>query len=206
MNSRDKIELIQGMGVIDILDQLMPKISSASSIAIFNSPVVQSITSPVTQNQKDEDEELVEFREHVAKLVNCIGVELCKCFEDKAMGSQEATLGMIHKLFPYFLNFLEDEYDNTSSATFPFLNAYIAILKKHCTTGNDGRSVLASHLHNNFFALLRTVVMKMKYHPDDESSFAENAGDDEIEFIEMRKVKFLLFLLSLFLVEPSSIF
>ncbi|KAL1916477.1 uncharacterized protein VTP21DRAFT_5668 [Calcarisporiella thermophila] len=125
-----------------------------------------------------------EFAEHVAKLVNVLGVILCQIWADNQVQDETraATYIVIEKLLPYLLKFLADEYDDTSSAVFPLVSELLQLLKRQKKLAGS----LSQPQQDFLLSLLRVVVMKMKY---DES--ANWGGDDDEEeealFLEMRK-------------------
>ncbi|ORY05766.1 Xpo1-domain-containing protein [Basidiobolus meristosporus CBS 931.73] len=125
-----------------------------------------------------------DFAEHVAKLTNALGVELLfiwKQTEDQP-DARASSYTHIEKLLPYMLKFLGDEYDETSSAVFPFVSELLLMFKrqKKITNGLTAtqRELLAS--------LIQVVVFKMKYDPDTEWN-DEEEDDEEILFSELRK-------------------
>ncbi|RUS28066.1 Exportin 1-like protein-domain-containing protein, partial [Jimgerdemannia flammicorona] len=93
-------------------------------------------------------EDDVDFVEHVAKLTNALGVELCHIWaedgvvpEAKGISVMQdlpilsfncypaaVTYGLIELVLPYLLKFLSNEYDDTCSAVFPFLNDLMGIV------------------------------------------------------------------------------
>lgn len=71
----------------------------------------------------------IQFEENMAKLVNNVGLELCHIF-DESEEERNSALQLLGELFPSLISFLGNEYDDTSSALFPFLSHYLLILKK----------------------------------------------------------------------------
>jgi hypothetical protein len=74
-----------------------------------------------------------EFVEYVARLVNVLGTELCKIYTETSLPTEgkAAAWAMIEQMTPYLLKFLANEYDDTSSAVFPFVNDMLYIVSKH---------------------------------------------------------------------------
>jgi exportin-T len=143
-------------------------------------------------NVKSEDEEDIEFRECVAKFINALGLELWKVYQDSSDAEDNDTVGVAVQLiqeglFPSFLTLLADEYDDTSSALFPFTSAYLTLMKR-IVSKKGGLEGLAVH---NFSELVRVVVVKMRY-PEDGYTAVYGEGvevsDDEALFQELRKV------------------
>ncbi|GAN04674.1 tRNA exportin [Mucor ambiguus] len=70
-----------------------------------------------------------EFVEYVARLINALGTELCKIYADTSLPNEgkQAAWNMIEQVTPYLLKFLANEYDDTSSGVFPFVNDMLYI-------------------------------------------------------------------------------
>lgn len=125
----------------------------------------------------------IDFEELIAKLINLLGVELCTIC-DKVKEIPEAktmTYGYIQTLFPYMLKLLANEYDDTSSALFPFVTSYTDLLKQQKKIGFSD----IPNFQQDILELLKVIISKMKYDEDIEFSFGED--EDEALFIEMRK-------------------
>lgn len=73
-----------------------------------------------------------EFVEYVARLVNALGTELCKIYTETSLPAEgKATAwSMIEQVTPHLLKFLANEFDDTSSAVFPFVNDMLYIVSK----------------------------------------------------------------------------
>ncbi|TPX64921.1 hypothetical protein SpCBS45565_g05557 [Spizellomyces sp. 'palustris'] len=123
-----------------------------------------------------------EFAEYVARLVNSLGLELCKCWEMQDI--RESSFQLLQQIFPYLIQFLANEYDDTSSVLFPYLQAYTDVLKQYIKLGGQGS---AKPLEENLIALLRTVVLKMKYDEGEEHEFGQQAGELDALFMELRQ-------------------
>ncbi|KAI9202178.1 armadillo-type protein [Polychytrium aggregatum] len=128
----------------------------------------------------DED-----FTDHVAKLVNMIGLELCKCWEefDNFSDAQTVTFTLIQQLFPHLTLLLSNEYDDTTLIVFDFLEHYLAVLKRQKKLAGGQ---ISEQLRDNLVALLRVLVMKMNC-DEDSFQFGEDAGESEALFLDMRK-------------------
>ncbi|KAJ3091721.1 pre-tRNA nuclear export protein [Quaeritorhiza haematococci] len=175
MKAEEKVNLIRALNISTVLDQL---------------------------SLEDED-----FREHIAKLINVMGLELCQCWDDlsragtgvAAENTRNAVYMSINSIFPYLVKFLADEYDDTSSAMFPFLGAYLMLLKRQV---KESGGKLSESLQPNVMALLRVVIMKMKCDEEEQAGFGEEAGEDEALFSEMRK-NLKVHFDALFAIEPN---
>jgi exportin-T len=63
-------------------------------------------------------------------LINALGTELCKIYTETSLPADGKSLAwsMIEQITPYLLKFLANEYDDTSSAVFPFVNDMLYIV------------------------------------------------------------------------------
>jgi exportin-T len=147
----------------------------------------------ILQTTKGEDDEDVEFRERVAKFINLLGLELWKVSSDaEDDATVSAAVQLIQEgIFPAFMTLLADEYDDTSSALFPFTSAYLTLMKRIVSKKGGLDSVAAC----NFKELVRVVVVKMRY-PEDGYTGGygdeDEVSDDEALFQELRKVYYYI--------------
>lgn len=75
--------------------------------------------------ESGSDEEVEIFRERMAKLLNAYGIELGKIVAADALAEEKTKVeaeAMLEASLPLFLRFLGDEFDDTSSAVFGFLD------------------------------------------------------------------------------------
>ncbi|CAG8609589.1 11241_t:CDS:10 [Funneliformis caledonium] len=72
----------------------------------------------------------IDFVEHVAKLTNVLGVELCKIWEGADTETKTIAYNQIELLLPFLLKFLANEYDDVSCAVFSFVSALLTFFKK----------------------------------------------------------------------------
>ncbi|CAO3620011.1 unnamed protein product [Mucor hiemalis] len=126
-----------------------------------------------------------EFVEYVARLVNALGTELCKIYTETSLPAEgKATAwSMIEQVTPHLLKFLANEFDDTSSAVFPFVNDMLYILKrqkKQMQTFSQGQ-------HEFLGSLLNVVIVKLRYDDDTEWDADEDEPEEEALFFEMRK-------------------
>ncbi|KAI8365229.1 armadillo-type protein [Radiomyces spectabilis] len=126
-----------------------------------------------------------EFVEYVARLTNTLGIELCKIYTDNAVQSEAkaATWSLIEQLSPYLLKFLADEYDDTTTAVFAFVNDILSIFKKQ----KRAMQPFTQTQHELLGSLLNVVIMKMKYDEETEWGAEEEEPEEEALFIELRK-------------------
>ncbi|RIA97435.1 armadillo-type protein [Glomus cerebriforme] len=124
----------------------------------------------------------IEFVEHVAKLTNVLGAELCKIWEADT-ATKAVAYNQIELLFPFLLDFLANEYDDVSCAVFSFVSALQAIFKKQ---KKQPGSLTGSQIEF-LDSLLKIIVIKMKYDDETDWGGTEEEEVEEAEFLEMRK-------------------
>lgn len=75
--------------------------------------------------QSDSD-----WGEHVAKLINVLGCELCQIYAENDLPADAKTTAyaLIEKTWPFMLKFLGDEYDDTSCAVLNFVNDTLTLV------------------------------------------------------------------------------
>ncbi|ORX52334.1 Xpo1-domain-containing protein [Hesseltinella vesiculosa] len=126
-----------------------------------------------------------EFVESVARLTNALGIELCKIYNDSSLpdDAKNSTWLLIEQLSPFLLKFLANEYDDTTTAVFAFVNDLMVIFKKQKKTM---RPFSPSQLEL-LGSLLGVFIAKMKYDEDTEWGSEEDEPDEEALFAELRK-------------------
>jgi exportin-T len=151
----------------------MPKLDKLNLLQMMN---IYQVLAGLHHSQ-DED-----FDEAVAKLINNIGLELCFCYTDgKCDIEKQRSLQALEQIYPFLIDFLSNEYDDTTAALSPFLSSYLLILKK------VKRSNIASISTDKLLSLLRVLIQKSKYDVTETYHFGPKAGEDEALFIELRK-------------------
>ncbi|KAI7892452.1 armadillo-type protein [Mucor mucedo] len=127
-----------------------------------------------------------EFVEYVARLINALGTELCKIYTEVSLPAEgkAAAWTMIEQVTPYLLRFLANEYDDTSSAIFPFVNDMLYIYKKQ----KKQQQPLSQGQHEFLVSLLNVLVVKLRYDDETEWDADEDEPEEEALFFEMRKV------------------
>ncbi|KAI8980264.1 armadillo-type protein [Pilobolus umbonatus] len=126
-----------------------------------------------------------EFVESVARLINSLGTELCKIYAENTLPQEgkSAAWNMVEQIAPFLLKFLSNEYDDTTSAVFPFVNDMLYIFKKQ-----KRQTQSFTQFQMDFMAsLLNVVIVKMRY--DDETDWGtdEDEPEEEALFVELRK-------------------
>ncbi|RKO91340.1 armadillo-type protein [Blyttiomyces helicus] len=170
-----------------LLEIVSKGMKPADKLALLQSMDLAAILS---RTWSDEDDEDIVFAEQVAKLVNAIGIELCRCWKefDAADAGRPVALSLIAAVFPYLIAFLKHEYDDVSSELFPFVASYTMLLKtQKKLVGPAGVLSFLETYQPNLVALLNVIIHKMKYDEEEVYDFGENAGESEALFVEMRK-------------------
>ena len=106
---KDPSEKIQLLAILSIVPAL--------------SPLEEQTRLLRAENGSDEEVEI--FRERMAKLLNAYGIELGKIVAADALAEDKTKVeaeAMLEASLPLFLRFLGDEFDDTSSAVFGFLD------------------------------------------------------------------------------------
>ncbi|KAI8815711.1 armadillo-type protein [Fimicolochytrium jonesii] len=124
-----------------------------------------------------------DFVEVAARLVNVLGLELCRCWEETGSvpEAQEAAFSLLQQVFPYLVQYLAFEYDEVTQGLLHFLGSYLNVLKKL------GRDQQTGGISDNLLALLRTIILKMKYDEEEDHQFGGDAGSIDAEFIKLRE-------------------
>ncbi|KAI8097196.1 armadillo-type protein [Halteromyces radiatus] len=126
-----------------------------------------------------------EFVESAARLTNVLGIELCKINLDTNVPAEAkvTSWALIEQLSPYLLKFLANEYDDTTTAVFPFVNDVLSILKKQ----KKAMQQFTQAQRELLGSLLSVVIRKMKYDEDTEWGNDEDEPEEEALFTELRK-------------------
>jgi hypothetical protein len=116
-------------------------------------------------------------------------------------------------LMPTAIKVLQNEYDDTSVLIFPFMDDFIALLRdlskkpermagvlEACAASSSGPNrrmepeEVPRFMERSMMTLLRVIVGKMKFDEEAVEEFGEG-DEDEAEFIEFRKVCWIILLL-----------
>ncbi|KAJ8072513.1 pre-tRNA nuclear export protein [Marasmius tenuissimus] len=150
--------------------------------------VIDALETKTRQQQiergEDTDEGEESYREALGKLLNILGLELIKLEEapNATVDVRSEALKYIIQILPVLLRFLADEYDDTCSTVFPFLQTVLTGYKRARKSSSgpidaEKRSFLAS--------LLQVILDKMKW--DIDASPEDPEDDDNVEFDKLRK-------------------
>ncbi|KAJ3187978.1 pre-tRNA nuclear export protein [Gaertneriomyces sp. JEL0708] len=179
--------LFQFLGNPDLRNsacECLSEIVAKGMSAVDKLRLIQALNITSILHNLDTDDE--EFSERVAKLINILGLELCRVWETSTIAPdlRENAFNLIQQVFPYLIKALGNEYDDTSSHVFPFLQTYLGLLKKLREFG--GKDQLQA-MSQNLVAILTTIIMKMKYDEEEPHEFGSGAGDTEAMFMEIRQ-------------------
>ncbi|KAH9945166.1 ARM repeat-containing protein [Epithele typhae] len=149
---------------------------------------------------EDTDEGEESYREALGKLLNVLGLEICKLTDecpDENVRSEATQL--LEQILPVMLHFLADQYDDTCSTVFSFLSTVLYSYKKQRKSATDPlepskRSFLSS--------LLTVILEKLKW--DEESEPDDMDEDDQAAFEELRK-ELRVFMDSALVIDPNLV-
>jgi exportin-T len=118
------------------------------------------------------------FDESVAKLINNVGLELCICFqESKDDLDKQRSLQFLESIFPVLLEYLANEYDDTTTVLLPFLAAYLLIIKR---MKRNNQEILSTE---NLLALTTVLIQRLKFDETETYNFGPDASEDEAMFL-----------------------
>ncbi|KAJ1561922.1 hypothetical protein HK096_002829 [Nowakowskiella sp. JEL0078] len=156
---------------------------------------IDNVLTQLEQYVNDEDE-MDEFVGTVAKLLNKLGLEICRCYDesiDENIKNDAFNLLMIY--FPFLLKYLGSPYDDTSSLLSEYTSKFISIVgraesqiiavQKQQGVNTTG---LGQEMQQKLIQLLDVVVRKMKYDEEEEHKFGADADELDAEFLNMRLV------------------
>ncbi|KAG7089605.1 pre-tRNA nuclear export protein [Marasmius oreades] len=150
--------------------------------------VIDALETKTRQQQVerggDTDEGEESYREALGKLLNVLGLELIK-LEESQNATEEVrseTLKYIIQILPVLLRFLADEYDDTCSTVFPFLQTVLSGYKR---TRKTSTGPIDTEKRSFLTSLLQVILEKMKWEIDASPDDPED--DDSLEFEKIRK-------------------
>ncbi|KAH9949908.1 ARM repeat-containing protein [Amylocystis lapponica] len=162
----DKLQLIKVLSLAQVLDALEEKTRAEQA-----------------SRGSDIDEGEESYREALGKLLNVLGLELCKLVDECPNSDVRSDASqLLHQTLPVMLHFMADEYDDTCSTVFPMLQTILASYKRMRKTSSEPlddtkRSFLTS--------LLSVILDKLKW--DEDSDPDDMDEDDKAAFEELRK-------------------
>ncbi|OCH95393.1 ARM repeat-containing protein [Obba rivulosa] len=162
----DKLQLIKVLSLGQVLDALEQKTRAEQ-----------------TSRGSDVDEGEESYREALGKLLNVLGLELCKLIDESPNEDirSEATQ-LLNQLLPAMLRFMADEYDDTCSTVFPLLQTVLSSYKRNRKTSTEP---LDDTKRSFITSLLTVILQKLKW--DEESDPEDMDEDDKVAFEELRK-------------------
>ncbi|OJT11445.1 Exportin-T [Trametes pubescens] len=179
----DKLQLIKVLSLGQVLAALEEKTRSEQ-----------------TGRGSDTDEGEESYREALGKLLNILGLELCKLTDECPDESVRAEgLLLLSQILPVMLRFMADEYDDTCSTVFPLLQTILLSYKRQRKSSSDPldpskRSFLSS--------LLTVILEKLKW--DEESDPEDMDEDDKAAFEDLRK-ELRTFMDSTLMIDPELV-
>ncbi|KAH9849715.1 ARM repeat-containing protein [Lenzites betulinus] len=148
----------------------------------------------------DTDEGEESYREALGKLLNILGLELCKLTDEcPDEGVRSEGVALLAQILPVMLRFMADEYDDTCSTVFPLLQTILLSYKRQRKSSSEPldptkRSFLSS--------LLTVILEKLKW--DEESDPEDMDEDDKAAFEDLRK-ELRTFMDSTLMIDPELV-
>ncbi|THH00220.1 hypothetical protein EW026_g2257 [Hermanssonia centrifuga] len=162
----DKLQLIKVLSLGQVLDTLETKTRAEHA-----------------SRGSDVDEGEESYREALGKLLNVLGLELSKLVEECPIEDicNEGTQ-LLNQSLPVMLRFMADEYDDTCSTIFPFLQAVLGSYKKARKSSSEP---LDESRRSFLISLLTVILQKLKW--DEEADPEDMDDDDKVAFEDLRK-------------------
>ncbi|KAI0766752.1 armadillo-type protein [Irpex lacteus] len=162
----DKLQLIKVLSLAQVIDALETKTRGEQAIR---------------GSEIDEGEE--SYREALGRLLNMLGLELSKLVDECPIEDvkNEATQ-LLNQTLPVMLRFMADEYDDTCSTIFPFLQTVLGSYKRERKSTSDP---LDETRRSFLTQLLNVILQKLKW--DEEADLEDMDEDDKAEFETLRK-------------------
>ncbi|KAJ6505980.1 armadillo-type protein [Mycena vulgaris] len=161
----DKLQLLKVLSLGQVIDALESK----------------TRTEQLERSETDEGEE--SYREALGKLLNALGLELLKLVEDATSEdiTSEASI-LLAQILPVLLRFMADDYDDTCTTIFPFLQTILTGYKR---TRKMSSEPIDDNKRSFLTSLLQVILAKMKW--DEETDLEDPDEDDNAEFEALRK-------------------
>ncbi|KZT72996.1 ARM repeat-containing protein [Daedalea quercina L-15889] len=162
----DKLQLIKVLSLSQVLDALEAK---------------TRVEQAARESDVDEGEE--SYREALGRLLNVLGLELCKLAEESTADNVRLEAArLLEQTLPVMLRFMADEYDDTASTVFPFLQNVLANYKRARKSSTEP---LEESKRTFLTSLLRVILQKLKW--EEESDPDDMDEDDKTAFEDIRK-------------------
>ncbi|KAH9838251.1 armadillo-type protein [Rhodofomes roseus] len=179
----DKLQLIKVLSLGQVLDALEAK---------------TRLEQATRESDVDEGEE--SYREALGRLLNVLGLELCKLVEEATTDDVRSEASqLLDQILPVMLRFMADEYDDTASTVFPFLQNVLSNYKRGRKTSSEP---LEESKRTFLTSLLRVVLQKLKWEEDSDPDDMDE--DDKAAFEDLRK-DLRTFTDSTHVIEPSLV-
>ncbi|KAH9903044.1 ARM repeat-containing protein [Cubamyces lactineus] len=179
----DKLQLIKVLSLGQVLDALEEKTRTEQK-----------------SRGSDTDEGEESYREALGKLLNMLGLELCKLTDECPDESVRAeAVQLLNQVLPVMLRFMADEYDDTCSTIFPLLQTVLLTYKRQRKSSSEP----LDPAKRTFLSSLLTVILeKLKW--DEESDPEDMDEDDKAAFEELRK-ELRTFMDSTLMIDPELV-
>ncbi|KAH9928319.1 armadillo-type protein [Fomitopsis serialis] len=162
----DKLQLIKVLSLGQVIDALEAK---------------TRVEQAARESDVDEGEE--SYREALGRLLNVLGLELCKLVEESTTDDVRSEASqLLEQTLPVMLRFMADEYDDTASTVFPFLQNVLGNYKRARKTSAEP---LEESKRTFLTSLLRVVLQKLKWEEDSDPDDMDE--DDKAAFDDLRK-------------------
>ncbi|KAJ3115357.1 hypothetical protein HK098_006994 [Nowakowskiella sp. JEL0407] len=180
---------------IQCLEEILGKgMAFAAKLNLIRMLRIDSVLTqfqPLFTTESEDDE----FVTSIAKLINKLGLEICKCFDEAdtpdptyLSGStsneikQESFL-LLMEYFPWLIICLKSSFDDTSVLVHDYLTRFISIVGRVVGKLGDMEEQVKSKL----WVLMEAIASKIKYDEEEECGFGKDAGEMDAEFLEMRR-------------------
>ncbi|KAI0775191.1 ARM repeat-containing protein [Trametes elegans] len=179
----DKLQLIKVLSLGQVLDALEEKTRGEQR-----------------SRGSDTDEGEESYREALGKLLNVLGLELCKLTDEcPDAGVRSEATQLLGQILPVILRLMADEYDDTCSTIFPLLQTILLSYKRQRKSSSEPldpakRTFLSS--------LLSVILEKLKW--DEESDPEDMDEDDKAAFEDLRK-ELRTFMDSTLMIDPELV-
>lgn len=177
---------------IEIFSKKMPSEKKMELLNLMktNELIQTSMDTKLQFNDNDTDSndpDEVSFYEHLASMINNVGIEYLIVIEktDSSLELKQLAFQHLNSLLPYVLRILPNDFDDISFQVFPFISNFLTILKK-ISKHQDSTIINISEYSEFLDNLLDKIISKMKYDDDDDGLSDEDEDEDAQEFQDLR--------------------